>query len=42
MYEDIGSAITILFIACIIFVPFGIWKVIELIIALFNHIKWVS
>jgi hypothetical protein len=37
--DGIGKMFTILFILCIIFVPLGAWKMIEIIIWLFQHIK---
>lgn len=36
--DAIGSFITTLFVLCVIFVPLGLWKLIEIIIWLFRHI----
>ena len=36
--EAIGSIINGLMILCIIFVPLGLWKLIEIIIWIFHHV----
>jgi hypothetical protein len=42
--QGLGRGIDALFafvgITLVIFVPLGMWKLIELIIALFRHIHW--
>lgn len=30
----------ILVLICVIFIPLGIWKAVELIVMLFHHIHW--
>lgn len=36
----IGEGIKYLFLLLLCFLPFGIWKVIEIIIWVFNHLHW--
>ena len=36
----IGDMIAFLFIMCVIFVPLGAWKLIEIIVWLYHHIRW--
>ena len=38
LFGDILKIINILIILCLIFIPLGIWKAVELIIWLFNTI----
>lgn len=39
MFEGIGKLINTLLILFVIFVPFGLWKVVELIIWAFSHVN---
>ncbi len=39
VFKILGKLVKFLFILCIIFVPLGLWKFIELIIWLIKHIK---
>jgi hypothetical protein len=39
MYEHIEDAFKFLFIIFIIFVPLGLWKLIEIIIWIIKHVK---
>jgi len=45
MYGGIGDGIEKLFwtmlVLLILFVPFGIWKICELVSTFFSHIRWV-
>lgn len=38
-FEALDRAIAILFILCCIFVPLGVWKLIELVLELFKHVS---
>lgn len=44
-YGNIGDGVVALFkfllILCTLFVPLGLWKLIELICLLITHVKWV-
>jgi hypothetical protein len=44
MYGNLGDGIVGLFFAMatliVVFVPFGVWKVYELLSELFSHIHW--
>lgn len=37
--KDFGNAMVFMGILLLIFIPLGIWKLIDIIIWLFNHIK---
>lgn len=38
MFDGIGTLITMLFVVCCVFVPFGLWKLIEIVAWLFRHV----
>lgn len=38
--KAIGELIAGLFILCVIFVPLGLWKLIEILLWVFSHIHW--
>jgi hypothetical protein len=42
MLDTLGKVFTTLIVLCIIFVPLGLWKLIEIIIWIGNHMKTVS
>jgi len=42
MFEGIGTAINIMLVCCIIFIPLGMWKVVDIIIWFCKHIEWVN
>jgi hypothetical protein len=37
--DYIADTISILFILCVVFVPLGIWKLVEIAIWCYNHIS---
>jgi hypothetical protein len=37
--EQMSKMILILFLLCLVFVPLGIWKLVEIVIWLFSHIS---
>lgn len=41
MYEEFGRAMIIMAVLSVLAIPLIIWKLIEIIIWLFNHIKIV-
>jgi len=40
MFEGVGTAINALLIICVISIPLGIWKLIDIIIWFCSHISW--
>lgn len=38
MFDGVGTALAILFVALIISLPLGIWKLIELVAWLYRHV----
>jgi hypothetical protein len=40
--DSIGSAMVVMFVTLCISVPLGLWKLAEIVIWFFGHIKWVS
>jgi hypothetical protein len=38
-FRGVGETIALLFILCCIFVPLGLWKLVEIIIWLFQHVS---
>ena len=38
-FRGVSDAIALLFILCCIFVPLGLWKLVEIIIWLFKHVS---
>lgn len=39
MFDGIGNLIITLCVLCIVFVPLGLWKAIEIIIWLYHHLS---
>ena len=39
MFEGLGKMINALFVLCCIFVPLGLWKLVEIIIWVCHHVK---
>jgi len=39
MFDGIGQAMAVLFWTCIVSVPLGLWKLVEIVIWLFNHVS---
>lgn len=40
-YSEFSSALSLLLGIVIISVPLGLWKLVEIIIWVFSHIKWI-
>lgn len=40
-FEKVGEVLLFFMVATLILLPFGIWKMVEIIIWLFNHVKIV-
>lgn len=38
----LGRAFEIMLVCCVIFVPLGLWKLVEIVLWLWRHISWVS
>ena len=38
--DEMWHVFVILFILCLVIIPFGLWKIVEIIIYLFNHVHW--
>lgn len=36
----VGDMIAALFFLCVVFVPLGLWKLIEIIAWVFHHVHW--
>jgi hypothetical protein len=39
MYPDIGKLFEAMLFLLIVFIPLGVWKIIDIIIWLFNHVS---
>lgn len=40
MFDGLAETFMVLLVVCAIAVPLGIWKLIDLAIALSNHLSW--
>lgn len=41
-FNGIGELIRLLFIVACISVPLGVWKLVEIVVWVFQHLQWVS
>jgi len=39
MFEDLGRLINMMMVSCLVFIPLGIWKLIDIIIWICKNIK---
>lgn len=38
--DGVASAFIMLAALCVVFIPLGLWKLVELLILLFSHLHW--
>ena len=40
MMDGVGTALAALFAICVVSVPLGLWKLVEIVIWVLSHLRW--
>jgi uncharacterized membrane protein len=40
-FDGLGRVLDVMIVLCVVFVPLGLWKLIEIIVWLCSHMSWV-
>ena len=42
IFEGVGNLILVMLVALAIAIPFAVWKMIDLVLYVLNHLQWAS